>query len=331
MRSDALSTHSKSNRTRTPSNRIAVRIGSRGSKLALWQANHVRDLLAARYPEANISIVIIKTTGDKILDQSLSKIGGKGLFTKEIEDALLKRKIDLAVHSLKDLPTSLPAGLRIGAITRREDVRDALLTVNGVSSVRALSVEARVGTSSLRRRAQLLRIRPDLRIEDLRGNLDTRVAKLKRGEYDAIMLAFAGLRRLGLGLEHAHPVPLTQILSAVGQGALAIETRVNDEQTNRMARALHHSATAAAVTAERALLAGLGGGCQVPIAAHARVLRGELKLRALVASVDGTHVVAGSARGRAKEAAAVGQRLARRLIAKGAGEILREILPELVP
>lgn len=331
MRSDTLSTHSKSNRTRTPSNRIAVRIGSRGSKLALWQANHVRDLLAARYPEANISIVIIKTTGDKIFDQSLSKIGGKGLFTKEIEDALLKRKIDLAVHSLKDLPTSLPAGLRIGAITRREDVRDALLTVNGVSSVRALSVGARVGTSSLRRRAQLLRIRPDLRIEDLRGNLDTRVTKLKRGEYDAIVLAFAGLRRLGLGLEHAHPVPLTQILSAVGQGALAIETRDNDEQTNRMARALHHSATAAAVTAERALLAGLGGGCQVPIAAHARVLRGELKLRALVASVDGTHVVAGSVSGLPKEAAAAGQRLARRLIAKGAGEILREILPELVP
>lgn len=321
-------TISRSKPSPVKSPRIALRIGSRGSKLALWQANHVRDLLAARFPEADISLVIIKTTGDKILDQSLSKIGGKGVFTKELEDALLSGKIDLAVHSLKDLPTVLPPGLRIGAITRREDVRDALITMDGARSLRSLKPGAKVGTSSLRRRAQILRLRPDLQIENLRGNLDTRVAKLQRGEYDAILLALAGLNRLGLALEHARPVALSQLLPAAGQGAIAIETRWEDLSTNDAVKTLNHPATTYATRAERTLLGFLGGGCQVPIAAYAQVKNGRVFLRALVASTDGKRMLKGSISGPARDAPLVGSRLAIRLLNRGARSILSEIIPD---
>ncbi len=248
-------------------------IASRGSQLALWQAHWVRARLAELGRESRIEI--IKTTGDKITDVPLAKVGSKGLFTKEIEEALLDGRADLAVHSLKDLPTELPAGLVLAAIPEREDPRDAILgrTLND------LAAGARVGTSSLRRAAQLRRLRPDLIIESVRGNLDTRVRKLEEGQYDAIVLAAAGLKRLGWGGKIAEILPADVMCPAVGQGALAIETTAARRE---ICLALDHAATRAAVTAERGVLAALGGGCQVPIGAHATVTSETMHLLGVV-------------------------------------------------
>jgi hydroxymethylbilane synthase len=291
-------------------------IGSRGSQLALWQARWVEARITALGEPCRIEI--IKTTGDKIQDVPLAKAGSKGLFTKEIEEALLAGAIDVAVHSLKDMPTDLPDGLTLQAIPPREDVRDALVG----RRLNELGAGQRVGTSSLRRGAQLRAARPDLAIENIRGNLDTRLRKLDEGQYDAIMLAAAGLRRLGWADRIAELLPVDLICPACGQGALAIETRDDDGAAARICRKLDDAASRAAVTAERALLGSLGGGCQVPIGAYAKVSGGDLHLRAVVISPEGDRTVRGERSGLAADAGAIGGELGRRLIETGAREIL---------
>jgi hydroxymethylbilane synthase len=301
-----------------------ITIGTRGSKLALWQTNWVKGELERLNPGLQVNLEIISTKGDRVLDVSLPKLGeqGKGLFTKELEEAIRERRVDLAVHSLKDLPTELPAGLHIGAISTREDVRDALVARSGIQSFDELPQNALVGTSSLRRQAQIRAVRPDLRLEPIRGNVDTRLRKLDDGEFDAIILAAAGLHRLGFAeriTEHLSP---QLVLPAVGQGALAIETRSDDARMNELVGQLNHEATWLACEAERAFLKGLGGGCLVPIAAHAMIESLSLKLTGLVASTDGSEIVRGTVAGAHEEARALGQRLAKELIAQGADRIL---------
>jgi hydroxymethylbilane synthase len=293
-------------------------IASRGSQLALWQARWARDRLAEAGRESRIDV--IKTTGDKITDVPLAKVGTKRLFTKEIEEALLEGRADLAVHSLKDLPTELPAGLTLAAVPAREDPRDALVG----KRLADLPHGARVGTSSLRRAAQLRKVRPDLEIESVRGNLDTRLRKLDEGQYDAILLAAAGLKRLGWADRIAEVLPAETMCSAVGQGALAIETREGGAGFEA-ARALDDPIAHAAVDAERGVLRTLGGGCQVPIGAYARVEGGRLRIVAVVASPDGVHVIRGVDEGPAADAAAIGARLGEDLLQRGAREILEEV------
>lgn len=274
-------------------------IGSRGSQLALWQARHIQSLL-----KVETRIEVIKTTGDKIQDVPLSQMGGKGLFTKEIEEALLERRIDLAVHSLKDMPSELPAGLILSAIPEREDPRDALLGA-------PLRDGARVGTSSLRRSVQVKAMHRGVSIEALRGNVNTRIRKLDEGQYDTIILAAAGLRRLGWADRIAELIPVDVMIPAVGQGALAIETRDDQGEAHRIAHTLEHEASRIAITAERAFLAVFGGGCQVPIGAHATIHGSEIHLRAFVSEPDGSNVKRGEESG--TDPAGVGQALAKRL------------------
>ncbi len=294
-------------------------IGSRGSQLALWQANHIAARLQALGAETRLEI--IKTTGDKITDVPLAQVGGKGLFTKEIEEALLAGAIDLAVHSLKDMPTALPKGLTLSAIPEREDPRDAWIG----RPMAELPAGGRVGTSSLRRAAQLLALGRGFVIENLRGNVDTRLRKLDEGQYDAIVLAAAGLRRLGWAERIRELIDPEIMCPAVGQGALAIETRDDGGAAQEIARKLNHAATNMAVTAERALLAKLEGGCQVPIGAYATVdgttTDGSIiDLRALVASPDGSRMVRDRASG--TDPVALGRELGERLLAAGARDIL---------
>ena len=296
-------------------------IGSRGSQLALWQARWIGARLAERGQETRIEI--IKTTGDKITDVPLAKVGTKGLFTKEIEEALLDGRIDLAVHSLKDLPTEVPAGLIIAAIPLREDARDALVGAR----LRELPAAATVGTSSLRRAAQLRVVRPDLVIESVRGNLDTRVRKLDEGQYRAIVLAAAGLTRLGWADRIAEILEPEVMCPAVGQGALAIETRTEGD-AREICTALDHGATRAAVAAERAVLASLGGGCQVPIGAHAEITGGALRLMAVVIAPDGGLMVRKSDSGAVADADEIGRRVGAALLAEGAREILECVYAE---
>ena len=290
-------------------------IASRGSQLALWQARWVSAQLAGRGMECRIEI--IKTTGDKITDVPLAKVGAKGLFTKEIEEALLDGRADLAVHSLKDLPTELPEGLVLAAVPEREDPRDAVVG----KKLADLPPGAKVGTSSLRRAAQLLKLRPDLQVESIRGNLDTRLRKLDEGQYDAILLAAAGLKRLGWGDRIAEILEPEQMCPAVGQGALAIETRAGFEAVAM----LDHAATHTAVMAERGVLRALGGGCQVPIGAYATVFNGRVRLLAIVAAPDGSQLVGAQAGGAAAEAAEIGARLAAYLLQRGARQILEAV------
>jgi hydroxymethylbilane synthase len=290
-------------------------IASRGSQLALWQARWVEAQLAALGHACRIEI--IKTTGDKITDVPLAKVGGKGLFTKEIEEALLDGRADLAVHSLKDLPTELPEGLALAAVPPREDPRDALVGTR----LADLPLGARVGTSSLRRAAQLRKVRPDLQVESVRGNLDTRLRKLDQGQYDAILLAAAGLKRLGWADRIAEILNPAVMCPAVGQGALAIETRAAGNGFEACAP-LDDAATHAAVSAERAVLASLGGGCQVPIGAHATVANGQLRLMAVVASPDGAELIRAEAEGAADCAVALGRALGGELLKQGARAIL---------
>ena len=292
-------------------------IGSRGSQLALWQARHIAARLAELGAETRLEI--IKTTGDKILDVPLAKVGGKGLFTKEIEEALLAKTIDLAVHSMKDVPAELPDSLTLSAIPEREDPRDALV---GPSLVE-LKDGAKIGTSSLRRSAQLYALNRGFTTEMLRGNVDTRLRKLDEGQYDAIVLAAAGLRRLGWADRIRELIPIETMCPAVGQGALAIETRDDGGEAQLLVQKLNHPATNAAVTAERALLATLEGGCQVPIGGHATFENGSIHLRALVASPDGTRIIRGDRTG--TNAVEIGKALGEELLAKGAREILKEV------
>ena len=295
---------------------MKIVVGSRGSKLALWQAHHI----AARLTElgAETSIEIIKTTGDKITDVPLAKVGGKGLFTKEIEEALLARTIDVAVHSLKDVPSEIPAGLTLAAMPEREDPRDALVGL----PLDQLREGTRVGTSSLRRAAQLLALGRGLVTETLRGNVDTRLRKLDDGEYDAIVLAAAGLRRLGWQDRICELIPVDVMCPAVGQGALAIEARDDAGPGLELVKKLNHHPTMLAVTAERALLATLEGGCQVPIGGYARVDGETIHLRAIVASPDGTRIVRGERSG--SDPGKIGTDLGRELLDRGAREILKE-------
>jgi hydroxymethylbilane synthase len=303
-------------------------IGSRGSKLALWQSEWVKARLEALEPGVSVRIEIIKTTGDVRLDVPLSVIGGQGAFTKELEVALLDRRVDVAVHSLKDLPTVTPEGLSITATPEREDPRDALVLRAGAvtenASLKNLAAGAVVGTSSLRRIAQLKHLRPDVEIKDLRGNVDTRLRKLDAGDYDALILASAGLRRLGFGERISAAIDPAEMLPAVSQGALGIETRADDAETNALISRLDDPRTRAAVLAERALLRSLGGGCQVPIAAHATVEGERLSLGGLVATLDGAEVLRDSIEGDAADAAGLGEELAARLIERGAARLLSE-------
>lgn len=301
-----------------------ITIGTRGSKLALWQTHWVKGELERLHPGLQVNIEIISTKGDRVLDVSLPKLGeqGKGLFTKELEEAIHERRVDLAVHSLKDLPTELPAGLHIGAISAREDVRDALVARTGIAGFSDLPHNALIGTSSLRRQAQIRAARPDLRLEPIRGNVDTRLRKLDDGEFDAIILAAAGLHRLGFGGRITEHLDMELVLPAVGQGALAIETRSDDAAVNEIVGKLNHQATELACRAERAFLKGLGGGCLVPIAAHAAITGTTLTLKGLVASTDGDEIVRGDIAGPLQEAERLGDQLAEELIAEGADQIL---------
>jgi hydroxymethylbilane synthase len=296
-------------------------IGSRGSQLALWQANYIRDRLVARGVESRIEV--IQTKGDRILDVPLNKVGGKGLFTKEIEEALLDKRIDLAVHSLKDLPTELPEGLTIAAIPQRTEPFDAI--VGG--KLRDLKVGAKVGTSSLRRIAQLRRIRPDLDLQSIRGNVDTRIGKVEKGEYDAIVLAAAGLRRLGWGDIIGETFRADVMLPAVGQGALAIETLLAGRGFEAC-RSLDDPWLNFAVTAERSMLGALGGGCQIPIGAFAMMENTELFLTGGVFSQDGSQMIRYTATGDCTRAAQLGRSVAEVLLERGAAEILGAVVIE---
>ena len=303
-----------------------LRTGSRGSQLALWQANHVADLLRSRGHD--VAIEVIKTTGDKITEVALSKVGTKGMFTKEIEEALAEERIDLAVHSLKDLPTELSSQFALAAILPREDARDAFVSQK-FSAIGSLPKNARVGTSSLRREAQLRAIRPDLEVLPLRGNVDTRLRKLENGEFDAIILAAAGLKRLGREESVRERLSVEMMCPAAGQGALAIEVRAGDTGTIEAISFMDDTAARATTSCERALLNGLGGGCQVPIGAHAEVHGSELILTAVVASPDGTQVLRERQTGR--DPVRVGASVAKLLLGKGAQDILDEIYGASAP
>lgn len=308
-----------------------ITIGTRGSQLALWQTRWVKSEIERHHPGIQVDITIISTRGDRVLDVSLPKLGeqGKGLFTKELEDAITARRVDLAVHSLKDLPTELPGGLKIGAICEREDPRDALVARAGIDSFDELPHEAVIGTSSLRRQAQLRAARPDLEMIPMRGNVDTRLRKLAEGGFDAIVLAAAGLHRLGHGDRITELLSDDLVLPAVGQGALAIETRANDAEIDEIVRTLDHEPTRLACTAERAFLKGLGGGCLVPIAAHAKIEAEAMTLSGLVASADGSAVMRDRRSGQVERAILIGEQLAKDFLERGAGRILSNIQVEV--
>jgi hydroxymethylbilane synthase len=300
-----------------------LRIGSRGSQLALWQAHHISDLLRAH--GHIVELEIIKTTGDKITDVALAKVGTKGMFTKEIEEALAENRIDLAVHSLKDLPTELGADFEIAAITTREDPRDVFCSVK-FAGIEALPYQANVGTSSLRRQAQLKALRQDLQIQPLRGNVDTRLRKLESGEYEAIILAAAGLNRLGKTQLVRQVIPIEAMTPAAGQGALAIEIRKGDTVTRAVVAFLDDDAARATTTCERALLRKLGGGCQVPIGAFAEVKGGGLRLSALVAHPDGAKVLRETREG--DDPVRLGEEVGEILLRRGGNVILDEVYGE---
>jgi hydroxymethylbilane synthase len=297
-------------------------IGSRASALARWQAEWVQSQLTTQHPELDVSITLIKTKGDKILDVPLAKVGGKGLFVKEIEDALLNGSIDLAVHSMKDVPTELPAGLGIVVTPKREDPRDAFFSYQGIP-IEKLPVGAVIGTSSLRRRSQLKYHYPDLELKDLRGNVDTRLKKLANHDYDGIILAYAGVKRLGLDGQVTEVLPIELSLPAIAQGALGLEICLDDRETNDLIRFLHHQETSLAVTAERAFLRTLEGGCQVPIAAYATVNGNTVTLTGLVAQVDGSTIIK-ETMSTHDDPDQLGIELAKNLLSQGAKEILQE-------
>src|SRR5271155_470882 len=301
----------------------ALRIGTRGSMLAKWQAESVRKQLFA-VTGMDADIVIIKTEGDRLQQSPLTQIGGKGIFIKELEEALLEESIDLAVHSVKDIPTDTPTRLCFPAVCKRADVRDCIVSANGVTLAN-LRQGARVGTGSLRRQAQLQHVRPDLDFRDLRGNVDTRLRKVDSGEYEAIILAKAGLDRLGLSQRIAETLSPEVCLPAVGPGAIAVEARLKDTEVASMVGALDDAETRTAIIAERALLAAMQGGCQVPLGAWARIERGELVMEACVCSVDGAQYVKERISGIAEEAAQLGEQLAQQLLQAGAREILQTV------
>ncbi len=304
-----------------------IRIGTRGSKLALRQSEWIKEQLEMHHSGIRVDLVKIKTTGDKILDTPLSKIGGKGLFVKEIEEALLESRVDVAVHSMKDVPAQLPKELMLSTFPPREDPSDALIA-EGECRLDQLPKGAKVGTSSLRRGAQLLHFRPDLKLVPLRGNVDTRLNKLKSENLQAIILATAGLNRLGLSNVITQTIPFHQLLPAVGQGALGLEVRRGDQGTIDLLDFLNHEDTQTAVAAERAFLKTLEGGCQVPIAGFARVNGDTLSFEGLVAELDGSRIYKETVTGSRDEAKTIGIEAAQTLLASGAGDVLRRLYEE---
>jgi hydroxymethylbilane synthase len=307
-----------------------LRIGTRGSQLALFQANWVKGRLIETHPDLQVTLIRIKTTGDKIQDAPLAKIGGKGLFVKEIEEALIQKRIDLAVHSIKDVPTEFPKGLLLPVITKREDPRDVLISKDG-NPLKNLPEGAKVGTSSLRRQAQLLHFRSDLELIPLRGNLDTRLKKLQTMDFDGIVLALAGVRRLGLESRITEIIPTEISLPAIGQGALGIETRMDDDEVQEKVHFLNDKDSWAAITAERAFLKKLGGGCQVPIAAFARISGSVLRIEGLVGTIDGRRLIRHHMEGPIDEVESLGTQLAEVLLSRGAKEILDEVYQKTGP
>nr|WP_321466570.1 hydroxymethylbilane synthase [uncultured Desulfobulbus sp.] len=301
--------------------RTTLRIGTRASLLAVTQSTWVKQQIEQAHPHTRVELVKITTKGDRILDVPLAKVGGKGLFVKEIEDALLDGSVDLAVHSMKDVPTELPEGLHIGIIPLRETPYDAFLS-NKYDSIAALPRGAAIGTSSLRRKSQLAAMRPDLHIVDLRGNIDTRLSKLDEGQYDAIILAGAGLNRLALTQRITTLLPSQQMLPAISQGALGIELRKDDNELFAGLQFLHHEETAVAVAAERAFLLRLEGGCQVPIGAHAILEGSTVRVCGLIAEVDGSRIIKEEISGPCENAAQLGKTLAEQLLAQGGKAIL---------
>lgn len=300
-----------------------LRIGTRASQLALWQANWVKSELEKRYPGMEVTLTKIKTIGDKILDVPLAQVGGKGLFVKEIEEAMLRGEIDIAVHSMKDVPTDFPEGLGLHCITEREDPRDAVISRNVRFS--DLPRRARIGTSALRRQAQLLKVRPDLEMVIIRGNVETRIRKLEDEKLDAVILAAAGLKRLGFTEKVAEYLDTDLSIPAIGQGALGIECRLDDAVITETIDFFNHPDTSHAVRAERALLKRCEGGCQVPIAAHGTVTGDTLRLVGFIAAVDGQRSVRGEVSGPAAECEKLGVQLADQLLAEGGKAILEEV------
>jgi hydroxymethylbilane synthase len=301
-----------------------VRIATRQSPLALWQAEYVKSRLLQLHPDVHVELVKMVTQGDKILDTPLAKVGGKGLFVKELETGMLAGEADIAVHSMKDVPVEFPDGLMLAVICEREDPRDAFVS-NHIDSIDELPQGAVVGTSSLRRQCQLRAWRPDLQIRDLRGNVNTRLSKLDNGDYDAIILASAGLIRLGFQDRIKHPIDTSVSLPAVGQGAVGIECRVGDERILSLIEPLNHSESSTCVQAERAMNHRLEGGCQVPIAGYAQLDDWSLSMRGLVGRPDGQLVIRGEVQGHSDQAEQLGIQLAEDLLARGAKEILQEV------
>jgi len=306
---------------------LKIRIGTRKSKLALWQANYIASQLKKHYPDIQVELVKIVTKGDKILDVPLAKVGGKGLFVKEIEEAMLRNEIDIAVHSLKDVPTYFPEGLGLVAITEREDPRDAFLSVK-YSSIDEMPEGAVLGTSSLRRKAQIMLKRGDLEIRDLRGNVDTRIRKLEEGQYDGIILAYAGLKRLGLEGKVRQVFEPDFMIPAVAQGFLGIEARLDDEETRKIVSVLNHRESEIRAKAERAFLKTLEGGCQVPLAAYSEIDGDKLKITGFVSDLEGKRVFRDSMEGPPEEAERIGTALAEKLLDMGARQVLDEIYRE---
>ena len=305
--------------------KMTLRIGTRASQLALWQANWVKSELEKKHPGLEVTLTKIKTQGDKILDVPLAMVGGKGLFVKEIEEAMLRGEIDIAVHSMKDVPTFFPEGLALRCITEREDPRDIVVLRPGFKSFRDLPQGARIGTSSLRRKAMLLHLRPDFQMVDIRGNVETRIRKLTEDNLDAVVLAAAGMHRLGFTGQIGEYLPTDVSLPAIGQGALGIESRIADTEVNALIDFFNHPETAAAVKGERAVLRRLEGGCQVPIGAYGEVKDGQLTLTGVVASVDGARFLKKTVVCKPEESEKVGISLADDLIIQGAGKILNEV------
>ncbi len=302
-----------------------LKIGTRASALALWQANWVKERLEERYPDLEVTLTKIKTQGDKILDVPLAMVGGKGLFVKEIQEAMLRHEVDIAVHSMKDVPTFFPAGTGLRCITEREDPRDIVVLKEGYSSFSEIRQQGRIGTSSLRRKAQLLNLRPDLEMVDIRGNVQTRIGKLKEDNLDAVVLAAAGMHRLGFSDQIGEYFEPTFCLPAIGQGALGLESRIDDDETNELIDFFNHLPTAYAVNAERAVLSTLEGGCQVPIAAFGTVAGDQLNLTGLVSDVLGKKMLKETLVCHVDQAVATGVALAQKLLARGAGDILNEV------
>ena len=301
-----------------------IRIGTRGSKLALWQANYIKNQIEKKFHNIKAELEIIKTKGDKILDVPLAMVGGKGLFVKEIEEALLEKRVDLAVHSMKDVPTFFPEGLYLPVITEREDYRDAFISKNNIK-LNHMPPNSLIGTSSLRRKSQLINLRNDIRIKDLRGNVDTRLKKLENGEFDAVILAAAGLKRMGYEKRITEYLDDSMMIPAIGQGALGIEIREGDRETLETVSFLKHNATFIEVEAERAFLKTLEGGCQVPIGCYGRIYSEKLSLRGFVASVDGKKYIKEDIEGNKDKYIELGVKLAEKILEKGGKEILEEV------